>query len=145
MKNLCYTLCILFLLFSCEMDSNGSAPVLKKVVIAPTQAMIDAGIDATVFSVTDFIRFHYTVTDEDGDFDKAVISFINGNGETVETRENPYGYPVSVSGAKSTETGSTIAYNQGTFGIGSWSISVYYLDKAGNKSETVVKSFNVTE
>ena len=131
---------VLFL--SCNMDSNGSAPVLKKVVIAPTQAMIDAAIDATEFTTTDFIRFHYTVTDKDGDYDMGVISIIDENGEIVEIDKDPC--KVFFSGTKNTEYSITHIYNQGKFAVGSWSISVYYVDKAGNKSETVTKNFIVS-
>jgi hypothetical protein len=129
-------------MFSCGTD-NGSAPVLTNVIMAPTQAMIDAGTDTTEFTVTDHIRLHYKVTDKDGDFDRAVTCIIDGNGEVVERKEDTY--LNLFSGAKITEFSHTTAYPQGKFVVGSWSISIYYLDKAGNTSETVIKNFVVEE
>jgi hypothetical protein len=136
-----FLFCITVLMFSCKVDNSGSAPVLKKVVIAPTQAMIDAGTDETEFTTSDYIRFHYTVTDKDGDYDKGVVCIIDGNGEVVERKEDPY--PDIISGGKITEIGKTTTYLPGKFAAGSWKMSVYYIDKAGNNSGTVVKDFIV--
>jgi len=131
--------CFSILLFSCDTDPDDHAPVLTKVVIAPTQAMIDAGIDETEFDIYDYIRFHYTVTDTKKDYDKAVISIMDGDGEIIEKRED-------ISTASGVDSyGVTRTYFPGKFSIGSWSISIYYLDKAGNKSKTVIKHFVVLE
>ena len=131
--------CFSILLFSCNTDPADHSPVLTKVVIAPTQAMIDAGIDETEFDIYDYIRFHYTVTDIKKDYDKAVITIMDRDGEIIEKREDIY------TGFRGDSYGVTRSYLPGKFTLGSWSISIYYLDKAGNKSKTVIKHFVVLE
>jgi len=146
-----YLFCIAVLLFSCNTDYKGSAPVLKRVVIATTQAMIDANTDAIEFTTSDYIRFHYTVADKDGDFDRGVVCIIDGNGEVIKRNQYPYQAIISsnplysTSGPAVIEFEETIIHLPGSFTVGSWGISVYYVDKAGNKSKTITKYFIVKE
>jgi hypothetical protein len=148
MKN--YWLIGLVVLFitGCEMQpKNSHPPVFKKVVIAHTVSDIEAGIDSTVFSANEAIRFCFAVTDEDGDCIKAFIIRKNENGEIVKTTEETDLFndidPAFLKEAVSTITITYLPGTESFFTVGSWSISVYCVDMKGNKSETVTKNFTV--
>jgi hypothetical protein len=114
--------------------SGGSAPELAEVFISDSQSGLSGNTETAVFRVGGTAWFRFSVTDEDLDADRILVTQKSGSwvlGPAVFELE--------------AQQAATQHY-AGYMGIeyeGNWEISAYCVDRKGNRSGTVEKNVAV--
>jgi hypothetical protein len=121
---------------SCQSDDNdnGSAPVLSGGVFASSASNLASGIEAASFVSGSYIWFRFTVTDEDLDAQKLIITQKSG----TYFREDPTPLEKQIYA-----TQAYAGYAEAAL-PGAWEISAYCVDSRGNRSNTITKNITIT-
>jgi hypothetical protein len=128
---------VIVLYISCDdgSSSGNSAPELAEVFISNSQSGLSYNTETTTFRVGDTAWFRFSVTDEDLDAERILITQKSG-----DLILGPMAFELDAQQAAT-------QYYAGYMGIeyeGNWEVSAYCVDKKGNKSGTIKKNVTVT-
>ena len=139
MRKIVVALFLFFILVSCQNEpytDNTGIPEIKKVIVSDTLTNLINGIEKDTFTVGETVYFGLTITDNELDLEKVVITqksaLLNIDPIAIQIpnqiRDTDFYYSTMIPDF-----------------VGTWTIEGYAVDKKGNKSNTVSKLIIINE